>query len=169
MAKMITAVLTRPCLFGVQLCSVSSASQEAESCRGVLVPTRYIMPRETSQTALSTDCPFPPGEKVPSTGVYEICHREGSRARVVLQRDEVFPHCATCCDDHVRYKLLCAAPHISEDPDFEELRSSADNSVLSTISPIPITPSLQSGQGDVFERRAEEIQAGRTRRDSRDL
>jgi hypothetical protein len=127
------------------------------------------MARESRQASQASDCPYSPGEKVPSSGVYEICHREGSRTRMVLVRDDLFPLCASCCEGHVRYKLLRAAPHISEDPDFDELRPSRDNSTSNLTSPTPITPSLQSRPGDVFESRAEEVQAGGSRGPSRDL
>jgi hypothetical protein len=38
---------------------------------------------------------------------------------VVLVANSVFPYCRKC-GEKVRYKLLEAVPHISEDPDFNE-------------------------------------------------
>jgi len=63
------------------------------------------------------DCNFFPGTVVPHSGLYEICHSDEDRATVVFRKDEIFPACVQC-GESVRYKLLQAAPHISEDPDF---------------------------------------------------
>ena len=63
------------------------------------------------------DCDFLPGTFVPRSGLYEICHADENRATVVFRKDEIFPVCLQC-GERVRYKLLHAAPHISEDPDF---------------------------------------------------
>jgi len=63
------------------------------------------------------DCPFEPGEIVAESGLYEICHSDEPRTSAVLVRGERFPVCNRC-EEEVRYKLLQAVPHISEDPDF---------------------------------------------------
>ena len=66
-----------------------------------------------------SDCVFNPGESVPHTGIYEICHEDESRVTVILLRESVFPQCRQCAE-RVRYKLVQVAPHISEDEDFRE-------------------------------------------------
>jgi hypothetical protein len=66
-----------------------------------------------------SDCPFSVGELVEQSGIYEICHVDEPRVSVLLIRHTIFPYCRRC-GDSVRYKLVQAAPHISEDPDFLE-------------------------------------------------
>lgn len=65
------------------------------------------------------DCDLVPGALVRHSGLYEICHADEDRAIVVFRKDEIFPACRRC-GDSVRYKLLHAARHISEDPDFSD-------------------------------------------------
>jgi hypothetical protein len=65
-----------------------------------------------------SDCPFEAGTEVPHTGLYEVCHKDEARVAVVLMRGERFRECQRCGSE-VRYRLVRAAPHISEDPDFE--------------------------------------------------
>lgn len=62
-------------------------------------------------------CPLEPGEQVQLTGVYEICHKDGSRGMALLLRYQHFPQCNQCGME-VRFRLLRAAPHIREDADF---------------------------------------------------
>jgi hypothetical protein len=72
-----------------------------------------------------TDCQLEPGEVVKESGVYEICHSDEPRISVLLLRNTFFPYCKQC-GENVRYKLIQAAPHISEDPDFLEEFPEAD-------------------------------------------
>ena len=66
-----------------------------------------------------SDCPYSPGEVVSESGVYEICHHDEPRATVIFTVNGIFPACRSC-GVTVRYKLIKAVPHISEDPDFKE-------------------------------------------------
>jgi len=66
-----------------------------------------------------SDCPYSPGEEVVESGLYEVCHYNEPRANVILTANEIFAQCRKC-GEKVRYKLLQAVPHISEDPDFLE-------------------------------------------------
>jgi hypothetical protein len=66
-----------------------------------------------------SDCPYSPGQEVAESGLYEVCHHDEPRTKVILTAKEVFAHCRKC-GEKVRYKLLQAVPHISEDPDFLE-------------------------------------------------
>ena len=66
-----------------------------------------------------SDCPFLPGEIIAQSGLYEICHYREPRTTVILTVNGFFPFCRTC-GDKVRYRLVRAVPHISEDPDFKE-------------------------------------------------
>lgn len=66
-----------------------------------------------------SDCPLLPGEIVQESGVYEICHADEPRVSVLLLKNTFFPYCKQCGED-VRYRMVQAAPHISEDPDFLE-------------------------------------------------
>ena len=63
------------------------------------------------------DCSHEPGTTVPLSGIYERCHHNQPRDFVMLLQDDVFKDCPSC-GSAVRYKLLRAAPHISEDSDF---------------------------------------------------
>ncbi len=74
-----------------------------------------------------SDCPLSPGEEVKDSGIYEICHADEPRTSVLLLRNTLFPYCKRC-EGRVRYKLVQAAPHISEDPDFVEDLAEAHNS-----------------------------------------
>lgn len=76
-------------------------------------------PNGTNNGHDNQDCDFVPGAVVPHSGLYEICHADEGRTTVVFRKDEIFPACRQC-GDRVRYKLLRAAPHISEDPDFSD-------------------------------------------------
>ena len=66
------------------------------------------------------DCTYEPETLVPLSGVYEICHRDEPREWALLLRDDIFKPCKRCGME-VRYKLVRAAPHISEDRDFESV------------------------------------------------
>jgi hypothetical protein len=68
-----------------------------------------------------SDCPYNAGEAIDQSGVYEICHFDGPRTLVIMLANAVFPYCPGC-GEKVRYKLLKAVPHISEDPDFSDFR-----------------------------------------------
>lgn len=72
-----------------------------------------------------SDCTLVPGETVEESGIYEICHSDEPRNSLILLRNTFFPHCKRC-GDRVRYKLIQAVPHISEDPDFVEEFTEAD-------------------------------------------
>jgi hypothetical protein len=80
-----------------------------------------------------SDCPFCPGELIVISGIYEICHRDEPRVKVLLVRNTIFPMCKRCADE-VRYKMVRAAPHISEDPDFVENVSNADIATATSTS-----------------------------------
>ena len=66
-----------------------------------------------------SDCPYSPGQPVSESGVYEICHYDEPRTTIILTLNGIFPYCRNC-GEKVRYKLVKAVPHISEDPDFME-------------------------------------------------
>lgn len=72
-----------------------------------------------------SDCRLVPGETVEESGIYEICHSDEPRSSLILLRNTFFPHCEQC-GDLVRYKLIQAVPHISEDPDFLEEFAAVD-------------------------------------------
>jgi hypothetical protein len=74
------------------------------------------------------DCTLAPGEAVAHSGIYEICHFDEPRRKVLLLRDTFFPYCRRC-GEAVRYKLIQSAPHISEDADFVEAFEE-DNPIL---------------------------------------
>jgi len=79
-----------------------------------------------------SDCPYSPGEVVSESGVYEICHYDEPRATVIFTVNGIFPSCRNC-GDKVRYKLVNAVPHISEDPDFKESILTVDDMQSETI------------------------------------
>jgi hypothetical protein len=72
-----------------------------------------------------SDCPYSAGELILQSGVYEICHSDEPRAETVLVMNGVFPFCRRC-GESVRYRLVQAVPHISEDPDFNEFFSESE-------------------------------------------
>jgi hypothetical protein len=71
-----------------------------------------------NQQAFGTGRLYEPNEQVPQTGLYELLHESGSGGTLVLIRDARFPACPEC-GDRVRFRLVKAAPHISEDKDFQ--------------------------------------------------
>ena len=85
------------------------------------------------------DCDFVPGALVPHSGLYEICHDDENRAIVVFRKDEIFPVCRQC-GDRVRYKLLHAAKHISEDPDFSDPGRGPHHPLDESASPGKVFP-----------------------------
>lgn len=70
------------------------------------------------ESGSSSECPFSAGDPVPQTGIYEICHQHEVKGTAVFLRFDYFPPCS-CCGKRVRYRLLHAAPHLTEDPDFQ--------------------------------------------------
>jgi hypothetical protein len=86
-----------------------------------------------------TDCPIHGGETVSKSGVYEICHADEPRTTVLLVTNSVFPFCQRC-GEKVRYKLVQAVPHISEDPDFKELFKESDNPPEDSSAPKSLLP-----------------------------
>lgn len=95
------------------------------------------------------DCLLAPGEAVMESGVYEICHSDEPRVQVLLLRDSLFPSCNRC-GETVRYKLLQAAPHISEDPDFLEEPTEDNPLTTPTILNNPFPVQLGSDHGFRF-------------------
>lgn len=89
-----------------------------------------------------SDCTLSPGELVPESGIYEICHADEPRVTVLLLRDTFFSYCKQC-GERVRYKLVQAVPHISEDTDF--LEDAEEESSSSTKLTAPTTVPLQLG------------------------
>ena len=67
--------------------------------------------------ALNSEQLFRPNEQIPQTGIYELVHAGGSINTVVLVRGQEFPVCREC-GTQVRFRLVRAAPHITEDQDF---------------------------------------------------
>jgi hypothetical protein len=86
-----------------------------------------------------SDCNLNPGEPVIESGIYEICHSDEPRTALLLLRNSIFPFCRKC-GDSVRFKLVQAAPHISEDPDFNEELAETDNSMLNQGIPNNLSP-----------------------------
>jgi len=113
------------------------------------------------------DCLITPGEIVRRSGIYEICHSDEPRVSVLLTMNTIFPFCRRC-GELVRYKLLHAAPHISEDPDFQEDASAPDNPAQQIVFPKYTFP-LQLGISHGFRFGQETVQAGGSGPDSGDL
>ncbi len=114
-----------------------------------------------------TDCYLNPGELVEVSGIYEICHADEQRATVLLTRGSFFPFCKKC-GEHVRFKLLQAAPHIGEDPDFMESESSWDNSLMNKGTQTNAFPT-QLGMAHGFRFCQEVVQAWRVGTEAGDL
>ncbi len=115
---------------------------------------------ETLSRFEQSDCTLSPGEIVEQSGVYEICHADEPRTPVLLLKNTFFPYCRQC-GNLVRYKLIQAAPHISEDPDLSEDFQETDNPLLRQIVPNNIVP-LQLGMAHGFRFSQQTLQAGRT-------
>lgn len=87
-----------------------------------------------------SDCTLSPGDLVSESGIYEICHADEPRVTVLLLRNTFFSYCKQC-GDRVRYRLIDAVPHISEDPDFfEDLEEEEDNSSTNLTIPNNTVP-----------------------------
>jgi hypothetical protein len=121
-----------------------------------------------------SDCTINPGEVIQHSGVYEICHEDESRATVILMRNTVFPFCRQC-GERVRYKLIQAVPHISEDEDFREDladndrdESAGDNPDYVMQTPTSTLPT-QLGRAHGFRFQQDDLQARRTGSEGRDL
>ena len=63
------------------------------------------------------ECPYEPDEIIPKSGIYAICHSDGSQGSCVFVAGEKFPACS-CCERQVRYRLVRAVPYLFEDDDF---------------------------------------------------
>lgn len=107
-----------------------------------------------------SDCSLTPGEAVKESGIYEICHADEPRITVFLQRNTLFPYCKRC-GEQVRYKLIQAAPHISEDPDFMEDFTEPDNPSAKAAVPSNAFP-LQLGIAHGFRFGQQIVPAWRT-------
>jgi hypothetical protein len=86
-----------------------------------------------------SDCTILPGDIVEQSGIYEICHSDEPRTTLLLLRNSFFPYCRKC-GETVRFRLVQSAPHISEDPDFNEDGAEIDNSLLNKGTPISLFP-----------------------------
>jgi len=64
---------------------------------------------------------YKPGDSVPASGIYTVCHTKEPRGLqdVVLMVNHVFPECEIC-EGTARYRLVRAAPCVSDDPDFKD-------------------------------------------------
>ncbi|WP_408609950.1 YjzC family protein [Candidatus Korobacter versatilis] len=61
---------------------------------------------------------FKPGQKVPSSGVYRVLHKDHRKDHdATLREGEQFPTC-TVCDHDVRFRLVQSANLIDRDRDF---------------------------------------------------
>jgi len=112
------------------------------------------------------DCLLSPGEAVIESGLYEICHSDEPRVQVVLLRDTLFPSCRRC-GETVRYKLLQAAPHISEDPDF--LEAPTEDNPLPLPAVLNISFPVQLGRPHGFRFWHHIVQAWRSGSERGDL
>lgn len=101
------------------------------------------------------------------SGVYEICHSDEPRTTVLLLRSSFFPYCRQC-GESVRFKLVQAAPHISEDPDFMEEVLNPDNSLMNRSIPTTEFP-RQLGMAHGFRFLQNIVQAWRSGSESGDL
>src|SRR5882757_2655614 len=99
---------------------------------------------EQSNSTDQSDCPYLPGEVITQSGLYEICHRDEPRTSVILTVNGFFPFCRKC-EGRVRYKLLQAVPHISEDPDFNESPDNLDIEMLPHKQHFPLQLGLTHG------------------------
>jgi hypothetical protein len=114
-----------------------------------------------------SDCPYVAGESIPHSGLYEICHQDEPRTQAILTLQSVFPFCRSC-GERVRYKLLQAVPHISEDPDFNEFFTGSYNPAEDSAAPNRVLP-RQLGLAYGFRFWQENMQAWRDSADAGDL
>lgn len=68
-----------------------------------------------------SECFYEPGEIVPRSGIYAVCHADGSEGSGVFVGGDAFPLCS-CCSDSVRYRLIRSVPYLYEDEDFRRSR-----------------------------------------------
>lgn len=114
------------------------------------------------------DCSLTAGQEIAQSGIYEICHFDEPRTTVILTIGGLFPQCRKC-GARVRYKLLEAIPHISEDPDFKELFNEMHNPPLQEGSaPNHVLPP-QLGQAYGFRFQQDDMQAWRKGTETGDL
>jgi hypothetical protein len=113
-----------------------------------------------------TECLLAPGELVQYSGIYEICHHDEPRTTVIFVRNTIFPYCRRC-GDRVRYKILELVPHISEDPDFQELPD-ADNPSYKMRIPTPTFP-VQLNRAHGFRFQQDDLQPWRSGPEGGDL
>jgi hypothetical protein len=64
-----------------------------------------------------------PGDIVPASGVYGVVHGncESQELEMIFIAGQAFPMCRLC-GSRVRFQLMRAVPHISEDRDFENMK-----------------------------------------------
>src|SRR5690349_7160333 len=117
---------------------------------------QFSLPANGSGIYDQSDCPLCPGELVTQSGIYEICHKDEPRVKVLLVRHSIFPFCKRCSHE-VRYKLLQAAPHISVDPDFHE--SIAESDIPETSNASSSMSPVQLGVSHGFRYSQEHLQA----------
>lgn len=114
-----------------------------------------------------SDCSLIAGYEVAQSGIYEICHFDEPRTTVILTIGGLFPECRKC-GDKVRYKLLEAIPHISEDPDFKELFNEMHNPPQEGSASNHVLPP-QLGQAYGFRFQQDDMQAWRNGTETGDL
>jgi hypothetical protein len=110
-----------------------------------------------------SDCLLIPGEPVENSGIYEMCHTDEPRETVLLFRGGHFPVCSIC-GAGVRYKLVKAAPHVSEDPDFARDPAETDHPLLTAVPTC-----MLYGHAHGFEAAEDGVQAWRESPGSGDL
>lgn len=114
-----------------------------------------------------SDCPLTAGHEIDQSGIYQICHYDEPRTTVILTIRSLFPECRKC-GDKVRYKLLEAIPHISEDPDFKELFTELRNPEQEAGAPTHALPP-QLGQAYGFRFQQDDMQTWRKGTETGDL
>jgi hypothetical protein len=124
------------------------------------------MTKRQTQPFEQTDCTLNPGELIEFSGIYEICHHDENRATAILMRNTIFPYCRQC-GERVRYKLLQAVPHISEDEDFREDQPPDNPGYLMRI-PTSTFPT-QLGRAHGFRFQQDDLQTWRSGTDGGDL
>jgi YjzC-like protein len=71
---------------------------------------------ESSEERMAQE--FKPGDKVPSSGVYRVLHKDHREEHdATLREGELFPNCSVC-DEGVRFRLVQSAKLIDRDVDF---------------------------------------------------
>jgi hypothetical protein len=64
-------------------------------------------------------CPYESGETIPQSGIYGVCHSDGTENSAVLLAGEAFPACSCCLRGGARYRLIRRVPYLFEDEDFQ--------------------------------------------------